>query len=36
MKIIRKVVPEEFRNKIKELEEKILNGEIVVETAFGE
>lgn len=32
----RKVVTEEFRNKIKELEEKILNGEIVVETAFGE
>ncbi|MGB9843093.1 MAG: BMP family lipoprotein [Caldisericia bacterium] len=30
-----KLVPEEFRNKIKELEQKILNGEIVVETAFG-
>lgn len=29
-----KLVPEEFRNKIKELEQKIINGEIVVDTAF--
>lgn len=32
----KKLVPEEFRNKIKELENKILNGEIVVETVFGQ
>lgn len=31
----RKLVPEEFRNKIKELEQKIINGEIIVDTAFG-
>lgn len=29
-----KLVPEEFRNKIKELENKIISGEIVVDTAF--
>lgn len=29
-----KLVPEEFRNKIKELEQKIINGEIVVDTVF--
>jgi len=32
----KKLVPEEFRKKIKELEEKIINGEIVVDTAFGQ
>lgn len=32
----RKLVPEEFRNKIKELEQKIINGEIKVDTAFGQ
>lgn len=31
-----KLVPEEFRAKIKEIEEKILNGEIKVGTAFGQ
>ncbi|MGQ9844681.1 MAG: BMP family ABC transporter substrate-binding protein [Caldisericia bacterium] len=29
-----KLVPEEFRNKIKELEQKIINGEIIVDTVF--
>ncbi|RLD17297.1 MAG: BMP family ABC transporter substrate-binding protein, partial [Caldiserica bacterium] len=32
----KKLVPEEFRKKIKELEEKIVNGEIVVDTVFGQ
>ncbi len=31
-----KLVPEEYRAKIKEIEEKILSGEITVGTAFGE
>ncbi len=31
----RKLVPEKFRKKIKELEQKIINGEIKVKTAFG-
>jgi basic membrane protein A len=31
----RKVIPEEMRSKVKELEQKILAGEIVVDTAFG-
>jgi len=30
----RKIIPEDFRKKIKEIEEKILSGEIVVDTAF--
>ena len=30
----RKLIPEDFRKKIKEIEEKILSGEIVVDTAF--
>ncbi len=30
-----KLVPKEFRDKIKELEQKIINGEIKVQTAFG-
>ncbi|MBN2552338.1 MAG: BMP family ABC transporter substrate-binding protein [Spirochaetales bacterium] len=32
----RKLVPQEFRDRIKELEEKILSGEIKVDTAFGQ
>lgn len=34
-KYYRELVPEQFRNKIKELEQKILNGEIKVSTVFG-
>lgn len=34
-KYYRELVPERFRNKIKELEQKILNGEIKVSTVFG-
>ncbi len=30
-----KIVPEEFQNRIKEIEQKIIDGEIIVETAFG-
>jgi len=30
----RKLIPDEFRNKIKELEEKIVSGEIAVDTVF--
>jgi len=30
-----KIVPKEFRDKVKELETKIINGEIKVDTAFG-
>jgi basic membrane protein A len=30
----RKLVPEEFRAKVKELEEKIISGEIAVDTVF--
>lgn len=30
-----KIIPEEFRNKIKEIEQKIISGEIKVATAFG-
>ena len=32
----RDLVPEEFRNQIKELEDKIVNGEIAVDTAIGQ
>ena len=32
----RKLIPEEFRSRIKELEDKILSGEIKVDTAFGQ
>jgi basic membrane protein A len=32
----RKLVPEEFRNRVKELEDKIVSGEIEVETAIGQ
>jgi len=31
----KKLVPQEFVEKIKEIEKKILNGEIKVDTAFG-
>ena len=31
-----KLVPEEFRAKLKEIEEKIVSGEITVGTAFGQ
>lgn len=34
-KYYRKLVPEEFRNKIKEIEKLILEGKIKVDTAFG-
>ncbi|AEH51289.1 BMP family ABC transporter substrate-binding protein [Pseudothermotoga thermarum] len=34
-KYYREIVPEEFRNKIKEIEEKILKGEIKVSSAYG-
>lgn len=34
-KYYRALVPEQFRNKIKELEQKVLNGEIKVSTVFG-
>jgi basic membrane protein A len=30
-----KLIPEDMRNKVKDLEDKILKGEIVVDTAFG-
>ncbi|MCG2761636.1 MAG: BMP family ABC transporter substrate-binding protein, partial [Candidatus Atribacteria bacterium] len=30
----KKLTPEDFRKKIKEIEEKILAGEIIVDTAF--
>ncbi len=32
----RKLIPDEFRNQIKELEEKIVSGEIAVDTAIGQ